>query len=346
MISAVRRVSVGVRSVGSWRGRLAGAALALCVLAGCGGGDGTRQGDRATSTSTESATPPPAEATCVSASLGERRYILCTAGDAPEQGLVVALHGRGSTADEMRTGTELHRHAARQGLSVVYPEALDSRWGDDTFTAPTRPAGDEDVVFLAALIGELRADPRIGDGPVGLVGFSNGASMALRYASERPGDVRAVAAVAGQLPRDEAARPSGRVPLLLVYGDADPVRSYDTGIPATPGRQLDDPTPTLSTRDSVAAFLARSAGPANQEGPDETDRDPGDGTRLRTERWTDREGTLAVLHTVVEGGHTWPSARHPFADAGTFGPTSRDLDASAAAVDFVLDPNQPTDGHR
>jgi polyhydroxybutyrate depolymerase len=242
----------------------------------------------------------------------------------------------------MRAGTELHRHAARAGLAVAYPEGLDNRWGDDTFPTPTRPNGDEDVAYLDALVRQLRADPRIDDGPVGVVGFSNGGSMALRYASERPDDVRAVVAVAGQLPRDEAVRPTGRVPLLAVYGDADPVRSYDAGIPATPGREPAGPTPTLSTRDSVATFVARAAGTAEQEGPEEADPDPGDGTRLRTERWSDSEGALAVLHTVVGGGHTWPSAVVPFADGQDFGPTSRDLDASATAIDFILDPDEAT----
>jgi hypothetical protein len=49
-----------------------------------------------------------------------------------------------------------------------------------------------------------------------------------------------------------------------------------------------------------------------------------------------------VLHTVVGGGHTWPSAVVPFADGQGFGATSRDLDASAVAIDFVLDPDDPT----
>ena len=123
------------------------------------------------------------------------------------------------------------------------PDALDRGWGDDTFTSPTRPVGDEDVAFLDALVRELRADPRIDDGPIGVVGFSNGASMALRYTSEHPDEVRAVVSVAGQLPRDPAIRPSGRVPLLEVYGTADPLRPYDSGIPETPGRGPGDPDP-------------------------------------------------------------------------------------------------------
>jgi polyhydroxybutyrate depolymerase len=98
----------------------------------------------------------------------------------------------------MRTVTRLDRHAADAGLAVAYPQAIDGGWGDDTFTAPGRPVGDEDVAFLDALIRQPRSDPHIDDGPIGVVGFSNGASMALRYTSEHPDDLRAVPSSRGQ----------------------------------------------------------------------------------------------------------------------------------------------------
>jgi polyhydroxybutyrate depolymerase len=275
-----------------------------------------------------------AEPGCTEGTLNGRSYILCTAGAASDEGLVVALHGRGSSADEMQAATELERHAASQGLAVVYPDALDGGWGDDTFTTPRRPAGDEDVTFIDTLIATLRSDLRIDPGAVGIVGFSNGASMALRYAAARPHEVRAVVSVAGQLPRDAAIRPTGRVPLLEIYGTADPIRPYDTGIPDPPERQPGAPTPTLPTPDTVAAF----AGAADHEGPTATDTNPEDATSVQTERWTDGEGTLAVLHTIVGGGHTWPSAHATFTGGQDFGPMSRDLDASAEAIAFVLEP--------
>jgi polyhydroxybutyrate depolymerase len=298
------------------------------LLASCGssGDDGT----------TGTADPPAeatAAATCTDGSLSGRHYILCTAGDTAHETVLVALHGRGSSAAEMQAATELDRDAAARGLAVVYPDASDGRWADDTFARPGHPAGDEDVRFLDRLIEDLRSDPRIGDGPVGMVGFSNGASMALRYAAERPDQVRAVVSVAGQLPRDAAIRPAGRVPLLEVYGTADPIRPYDTGIPDAPDRQPDGPTPTLPTQETVAAF----ADGADHEGPTATDPDPDDGTSVQTERWTDGARTVAVLHTIVDGGHTWPSSHAPFTGSEGFGAVSRDLDASAEAVAFVLD---------
>jgi polyhydroxybutyrate depolymerase len=311
------------------------AGLLLAGATGCGG-DGSR---RQTGTTPTAAAPTAGEPSCVDGALGDRAYIVCATPGTTDQRLVVALHGRGSSADEMRTVTRLDRHAAEAGLAVVYPQGVDRGWGDDTFTSTARPAGDEDVAFLDALVRELRADPRIDDGPIGVVGFSNGASMALRYTSERPDDVRAVVSVAGQLPRDPEVRPTGRVPLLEVYGTADPIRPFDTGIAERPGRAPGDPTPTLATRDTVAAFVAVGLGASEREDPVEADLDPTDGTGVRTERWTDRDGTLAVLRSIVGGGHTWPSSRGQFVGGEDFGITSREFDASAEAVAFILDPD-------
>ena len=335
--------AVEARSTG--RSRVVGiagaaAGLLLAGAAGCGGDAADNgapgQSDAAPTTAATDADEPG----CEGGTLDGRRYILCVTDAASDQGLVVALHGRGSSADEMHTVTQLDRHAAEAGLAVVYPDALDGGWGDDTFPSPTRPIGDEDVVFLDALVRGLRADPRIDDEPIGVVGFSNGASMALRFASEHPGDVRAVVSIAGQLPRDPAIRPSVRVPLMEVYGTADPVRSYDVGVQETPGRGPGDPTPTFPTPDTVAAFVAAgrdASGNAAQVVV--TDLDPTDGTRVRTERWADRDGTVAILQSIVGGGHTWPSSSGEFTGGENFGTTSREIDASAEAIAFVLDPD-------
>jgi polyhydroxybutyrate depolymerase len=321
------------------------ALLSVSMSSGCTGPGGP--GPSPTSA------PVPAEPTCEDGTLDGRRFILCTAGDTPDQHLVVALHGRGSSAEEMQAATELDRYASARGLAVVFPNALDGGWGDDTFATPTRPSGFEDVTALSDLIDHLRIDERIDDHrPIALVGFSNGASMAMRYAAQGPEQVRAVVSVAGQLPRDPAIRPgrtrSGcsswpscspetRTPLLEIYGTADPIRPYDTGIPDPPVRQPGGPTPTLSTMETVETFVAVAGTPADHEGPAESDPDPTDGTSLRTERWRSGADTLAVLHTVVGGGHTWPSAKAPFTGGERFGPISEDLDASAEAVDFVVD---------
>ena len=317
-----------------WRAAAAGVLLAVGPAA-CGDDGTADQGGPTATTRAEEASPA---SDCERGALDERPYILCTSGAGDGQGLVVALHARPSSAEELQQGTELHVLAAEDGLAVVYPQGVDAGWGDDPFATPSRPAGDEDVIFLDRLVAELRQDPRIGSEPIGIVGYSNGAGMALRYAAERPDVVRAVVAVAGQLAQDPAVRPSGRVPLLAVHGTADPVTPFDNGLPEAPDRGPRDPTPTLSTPDTVAAFVSMASGAVTHRDPEEVDPDPDDETRVSTERWVDEEGTVAVLRAVVDGGHTWPSARGEFSGGG-FGPISQDIDASADAIAFVIDPD-------
>jgi len=274
---------------------------------------------------------------CADEAAAARRHTLCVTGGAETHGLLVALHGRGSSAAEMRAMTGLDEVAAIHGLAVVYPEGLDARWRDDTLATPSAPTGDEDVVYLHDLITALRADPRIGTVPVALLGFSNGGSMAMRHAGRYPDDVAAVVSVAGQLPRDPAVQPTRRVPLLQIHGTADPLRPFDTGIADQPDRGPDNPTPTLSTAETVQAFVAQAAGNVHVEGPHDSDVDPTDGTTIRTERWIDDLGTAVVSRAIVGGGHRWPGARIEPANGNAFGTTSRDLDATTDAIDFVLD---------
>jgi polyhydroxybutyrate depolymerase len=254
---------------------------------------------------------------------------------APDHGLVVVLHGRGSTAAEMKAMTRLDELAASYGFAVVYPDAVGGRWGDDTFVTAERPTGDEDLTYLDQLIDTLRADVRISDGPVAIVGFSNGASMAMRYTAQRPGETYALVSVAGQLPRDPAVHPSERVPLLQIHGTGDPLRSFDDGVPEPAVRSADGPTPTLPTPATLNAFVTLASGPLDHT-VEESDNDGTDSTTLRTERWADDEGTVLVQHTIVGGGHRWPSVHvDPYTDQ-PFGAPSNDVDASAEAIEFVV----------
>ena len=143
--------------------------------------------------------------------------------------------------------------------------------------------------------------------------------------------------IAGQLPRDPLVRPTARTPLLQIYGSADPIRPIDAGIPDTATRAPGNPTPTLSTQESVEAFLS-AAGPGPfQRDVAESDSVVDDGTTVRTESWRDALGVVAVYHLVIGGGHTWPSAGQPFTGGDRFGTTSRDLDATDATVRFATD---------
>ena len=126
------------------------------------------------------------------------------------------------------------------------------------------------------------------------------ASMALRYAAQRPDRVRAVVAVAGQLPATPLSGPragsrcwrctAARIPSGPTAA-ASPSRPPGTG-PAHPH--------AAHARHRRRPF----AGAATHAGPEPSDPDARDGTTVLTERWRDGEGTVAVLLLTVVGGGT------------------------------------------
>ncbi|MFJ8789086.1 alpha/beta hydrolase family esterase [Streptomyces sp. NPDC102462] len=312
-------------------------ALALVLaLTGCGTAadrDAERPTRPATATATASAT---ATATTRAPLTRERlrvdgrtrAYLLhrpAEGGDG-RRPLVIAFHGRGASAAEMREQSRLEEDARARGTLVAYPEGLRAAWGAGTQVTRQRPDVDADVRFAEALIGDLvrteRADPH----RVYAVGFSNGGSMALRLAAQRPGLLAGTASVSGQLPSGAAAvRPTGPVPVLIVYGADDPVRPL-AGLPhPAPAPAGEEPvTPTLSARASAEAFAK-----ANKAGRPVTESEKGFDRTV----WRPGPAGDDVRLVVVHGaGHSWPGSS--LTPPKGFGATSTALSATRTVLDF------------
>ncbi|WP_411099087.1 alpha/beta hydrolase family esterase [Streptomyces sp. x-45] len=269
-----------------------------------------------------------------------RRYLLhrppAAADDDGPRPLLIAFHGRGADAAELRAKTRLERAATARGMLVAFPEGLGHGWGAGTQVTKQRPDPGLDVRFTEALIKHLvrteRADPE----RVYVAGFSNGGSMALRMAAERPTLLAGAASVSGQLPTGPAAvEPTGPVPVMVVYGADDPVRPL-AGWPSPPPDPEEPILPTRSARDSAAAFAA-----AGDAGEPVTRKEKGyDRTvwRLGADApGGDRrpDGTVQLL-VVEDAGHTWPGSTVPPPEG--FGPVSKALDATDTLLDFFTDP--------
>ncbi|MCU8590640.1 alpha/beta hydrolase family esterase [Streptomyces sp. A13(2022)] len=225
-------------------------------------------------------------------------------------------------------------------MLVAFPEGLDHGWGAGTRATKQRPDPGLDVRFTEALIKHLvrteHADPE----RVYATGFSNGGSMALRVAAERPDLLAGAVSVSGQLPAGDAAvKPTGPLPVMVVYGADDPVRPL-AGWPSPPPDPEEPILPSLSARDTAAAFAA--AGGAGkpvareEKGYDRTvwrlkDAAPEDSTAAATGA---AAGAATVQLLVVhDAGHTWPGSTVPPPDG--FGPVSKALDATGTLLDFL-----------
>ncbi|MGC9378370.1 alpha/beta hydrolase family esterase [Streptomyces sp. MH13] len=338
-----------------WPGVLA---LALALpLAGCATESGrpdatppTSGGPSRASGSTASAAPDAHAQLRVDGRT--RQYLLHRPADSTAGGprpLVIAFHGRGADAAEMREKSRLERAAGERGMLVAYPEGLDNGWGAGTQATAQRPDPDLDVRFTEALIQHLvrteGADPE----QVYVAGFSNGGSMALRFAAERPGLLAGAASVSGQLPAGDAAvEPTGPVPVMVVYGADDPVRPLE-GWPSPPPNPEEPILPSLSARDSAEAFAdAGGAGEPVTEDEKGYDRTvwhlkdakgpkSAKGAKGAKDAPASGGGAATVQLLVVEdAGHTWPGSS--VAPPKGFGPISQALNATDTILDFFTAP--------
>lgn len=149
------------------------------------------------------------------------------AGPAPGAGTraLVALHGRGAEADELR---ELGVMLAPERL-VVAPQASGRTWYPASFMAPlerNRPHLDSALAAVDRIVSELASEgvPRQ---RVAILGFSQGACLALEYAVRHPARYDAVIAFSGGLIGSpgttwEDGGSLASTPVLLGCGDRDP----------------------------------------------------------------------------------------------------------------------------
>ncbi|MBZ6283267.1 alpha/beta hydrolase family esterase [Streptomyces olivaceus] len=330
------------------------AALALALLlplTGCATGADSGPGGDPSATGTGSAGGP-GTATATAAPAPEvrgqlraddrtRRYLLHrpAATDDPKP-LLIAFHGRGADAAELREKSRLERAATARGMLVAFPEGLDHGWGAGTRATKQRPDPGLDVRFTEALIKHLVRTEHADPGRVYATGFSNGGSMALRMAAERPDLLAGAVSVSGQLPAGDAAvKPTGPLPVMVVYGADDPVRPL-AGWPSPPPDPEEPILPSLSARDTAAAFAA-AGGAGEPVVREETGYDrtvwrlkggaPADSTAAATEAAA-AAATVQLL-VVHDAGHTWPGST--VAPPDGFGPVSKALDATGTLLDFL-----------
>ncbi len=253
--------------------------------------------------------------------------------------LLLVLHGKGGSAARMERYSGLNEAADARGVAVAYLEGRHEGWAAAPRPTRLRPDPESDVDFAGAVIDELIRTAGVDPDHVYVAGFSEGGAMALRLAAERPGWFAAAASVAGQLAGPPApVRPRGPIPVLSIYGDADPLRPIGglAGVPErTPEIGKEPPMPTQSTAETVAAF--REAGGASRHRHEDLPATaPADGTSVSRDTWTNPGTGLQVVSVIVHGGgHTWPGGdfRSP---ARTVGATSGQLSAAETVLDFLV----------
>jgi predicted esterase len=144
-------------------------------------------------------------------------------------GALVLLHGRGGSAQEMLTlARDLHTNSPA-GLAWLVPEAAGRLWYPFSLLEKVernRPALNSALALVKRVMEKIAA-ANLAPERVVLLGFSQGASVALEFAARNPQRYGAIIALSGALlgpegtPRDYEGSLAG-TPLFLGHGDSDP----------------------------------------------------------------------------------------------------------------------------
>jgi predicted esterase len=139
-------------------------------------------------------------------------------------GAVILLHGRGSSADEIAS---LGRALKNQAVAFLAPNAAGNAWYPQRFFVPliqNEPWLSSALGVIDQLVKEAHA-AGIPFERIGLVGFSQGACLALEYAARNPRRYGFVAGLSGSLigPLDtpRLAADLAKTPVLVACAEAD-----------------------------------------------------------------------------------------------------------------------------
>ena len=253
--------------------------------------------------------------------------------------LVVVLHGGLGDDDDTVTLSfgKLNTLAAEDDFVVMYPTGLGGHWNDgrnvQRYVAQRERIND--VGFLTTLIRDVIQKRNIDPEAVFVVGVSDGAMMANRFACLRADQLRGVVAVIGSMPYNVARRRSRcqtePLSVLMINGTDDPIVPWDGGTVTYDDQELGRVLPVERT----LSFWMRHNGCADVDVSMIPDFSPNDGTRIERHKAIGcADGTKVELFEVQGGGHTWPSGWQ-YLPESMVGPVSSDIDASVAAWRFL-----------
>jgi predicted esterase len=126
------------------------------------------------------------------------RIVAVGAPLAEARGALILIHGRGASAESI---LELARELPAKGLAYLAPQAAGSAWYPERFIAPVarnEPWLGSALALLDGLLDHVAAAGVPAERTV-ILGFSQGACLALEYAARRPRRYGGVVALSGAL---------------------------------------------------------------------------------------------------------------------------------------------------
>jgi polyhydroxybutyrate depolymerase len=257
--------------------------------------------------------------------------------------LVVVLHGAGGSGARAMRSYRWSERAASDGFFVVGPDALPPRpdqparfrdnppyWNDLSGRGARAHHAIDDVGFIAAVIAAMRAAYPIDPARIYVTGFSSGASMTHLVGMRLAPLLAAVAPVAGRA--WVAEKPSQPIPILMIFGEEDPLQPFAGGRGKTPWGEGPAVPPARDNATQWARLQGCAGAPhVNQPAP-----------QVQRQQWNGCEGSAEVVFIAVSGlGHHWSRGRADFLPEATSGPNSDALDTTATIWRFFQPHRRP-----
>lgn len=233
--------------------------------------------------------------------------------------LIVALHGRFSSAKAFHALSGLAAVAEARGAIVLYPQTVGRFWNDGGDAALRREEAQDDAGFVAAAIEAAAGEYAIDRGRIFLVGYDVGGGLAYRLTCEGGVRFAGVAAVSALLwDYATAACPAAApTPMLILHGRRDdlyPVRGEGPSGPVTARR--------LSVDETIGFWRSRNGCGVRASAT----------ARGDSASYADCRDGAAVAYVGVEGGaHDW------FRDGEAYVLNRHGVDAAAVIDAFFFD---------
>ncbi len=260
----------------------------------------------------------------------QRRYVVHLPARPVGNGalpVMLCFHGGMGRAEVQREQSRFNAVADREGFMVVYPDGTGRTtmltWNAGTCCGFAVRANIDDVGFVDQLLDDLPRHHDVDAQRIYATGMSNGAMLCYRLACELSQRIAAIGPVAGDMGVD-GPPPSRPVPVIHFHGLLDENARFHGGI----GANQVLPVPHRSIPDTIAWWVR-----VNQCDPiPRITRSP-DQVIERYDPPINTPGAPVVLHTLPEGGHTWPGGVDITAMLNT-GPLIASVDASTLIWQF------------
>jgi polyhydroxybutyrate depolymerase len=268
----------------------------------------------------------------------ERKYILhipSTYDGTKETPLVIFLHGGGGNAQSAQGFTNFNQVSKTNGFLMLYPQAFFEAgansyvWADGRGLAPD-VLGIDDVGFIDKLVTNLKAEYKVNAKKVYLCGFSNGSFLTQKIAFEKNAQYAAIGTLGGTMNQSlfNTGNPSRAIPMMYVFGTADPLVPYNGGVVSGPNT-----LPVVGIDQAVNYWVTKNQCQTTLPVVNVPNTNTTDNSTVTVYEYTNGTCNSKVkFYKITGGGHTFPGVKIP--NQPTLGETNLDISASEELWNF------------